>query len=231
VGVVAIENLVESALSRLRAVARRSAYTCAMKARSPRPLQARKLDMGAFIDAQLTLGGELPLTDLPRLAEGLAPEVPHADVPPVVWQAVGELVPQRVGAPQMWLHLTARGSLPWTCQRCLQPVVIDVEVVRAIRFVADEATAAQMDAESDDDVLVVSRSFDLLELVEDELIMAAPIVPFHSECPQMPVMSVADADFDDGESVGAEGEASSAKPNPFAVLAQLKARNSGESKD
>ena len=131
----------------------------------------------------------------------------------------------------MWLRLSAKACLPWTCQRCLQPVEIDIEVSRAIRFVADEATAAQMDAESEDDVLVISRSFDVLELVEDELIMASPIVPFHGQCPDLPAMSVADADFDDGESGGAEGDTAGGKPNPFAVLAQLKARNSGESKD
>lgn len=187
--------------------------------------------MGAFIDAQLTLGGELPVADLPRLAEGLAPEVPLSDMPPATWEVMGELVPQRVGPPQMWLRLSAKACLPWTCQRCLQPVEIEVEVARAIRFVADEATAAQMDAESDDDVLVISRSFDVLELVEDELIMASPIVPFHDQCPEMPPMSVADADFDDGESGGAEGESAGGKPNPFAVLAQLKARKSGESKE
>ena len=60
-----------------------------MKARSPRPLQARKLDMGAFIEAQLTLAGELSLVELPRLAEGLAPEVPVTDLPPVSWEVVG----------------------------------------------------------------------------------------------------------------------------------------------
>ena len=41
----------------------------------------------------------------------------------------------------------------------------------------DEAAAAELDADSDDDVLAVSRVFDLLALLEDELIMAQPLVP------------------------------------------------------
>lgn len=207
-----------------------------MKSREPRPLNPRKLDIGAFIDTQAPLAGELPLTEALRLAAGLAPEVPAADMPPVRWRAVGELVPQRVGAPHLWLNLEAQARLPWTCQRCLHPVDIEVEVSRRIRFVADEALAASLDADSDEDVLELSRSFDLLALVEDELIMESPIVPFHDECPEQPRMSVQDADFDgdeapegdapDGVAPEAEGAALSrgGKPNPFAVLGQLKTR-------
>ena len=207
-----------------------------MKSREPRPLNPRKLDIGAFIETQAPLVGELPLTEAQRLAAGLAPEVPAADMPPVRWQAVGVLVPQRVGAPHLWLQLDAEARLPWTCQRCLHPVDIEVAVSRRIRFVADEAVAASLDADSDEDVLELSRSFDLLELVEDELIMESPIVPFHDECPEQPRMSVQDADFDGDEPAGetgdapaAEGDAAGAaprggKPNPFAVLAQLKVR-------
>lgn len=210
-----------------------------MKSREPRPLNPRKLDIGAFIETQTPLAGEMPLTEAQRLAAGLAPEVPAVDMSPVHWEAVGELVPQRVGAPHLWLNLQAQASLPWTCQRCLHPVEIEIEVSRRIRFVADESLAASLDAESDEDVLELSRSFDLLELVEDELIMESPIVPFHDECPEQPRMSVQDADFDGDEASDAAAEGSSdadgaaasrgGKPNPFAVLAQLKTRKADDS--
>ncbi len=88
-----------------------------MKSREPRPLNPRKLDIGAFIETQAPLVGELPLTEAQRLAAGLAPEVPAANMPPVRWQAVGVLVPQRVGAPHLWLQLDAAARLPSTCQR------------------------------------------------------------------------------------------------------------------
>jgi len=50
-------------------------------------------------------------------------------------------------------------------------------------------------------------------LIEDELIMSAPIVPKHEICPSSVTLSVADEAFE---------EALAAKPNPFAALAQLK---------
>ena len=66
---------------------------------------------------------------------------------------------------------------------------------------------------SEEDVLVLSREFNLLELVEDELLMSVPPVPKHEECPAPVKLQAADADFVD---------APVEKPNPFAVLQQLK---------
>ena len=81
----------------------------------------------------------------------------------------------------------------------------------------DEATAAELDADSDEDVLVLSRSFDLREWVEDELLLALPIVPLHDpECPA-PLPLPAD---ELPEAVAEEG-----RPSPFAVLQSLKAGN------
>ena len=36
---------------------------------------------------------------------------------------------------------------------------------------------------SEEDLLALSREFDLHELIEDELLMALPVVPKHDECP------------------------------------------------
>lgn len=207
------------------------AYTSRMK---PRQHQPRKMDIGAFIDSEALFEGQSPLADLPRVAEGVPPETALDTVDPVAWQAQGRLVAQRVGEPQRWLDLQAHALLPWTCQRCLQPVVLPVDIERTIRFVADESLAAELDADMEDDVLVVSRSFDLLDLIEDELIMASPLVPRHEECPQPPRMSVSDPGVDDDDAEAAPGEASeggrdSGRKNPFAVLAQLKKGGDGGS--
>ena len=151
-----------------------------MKARTFVP---RKLDMGAFLESGEALSGDLPVGELPRLSEGLCPDFDLTSLPHVTWSAQGRLVPQRMSPPQMWLDLEAQAELVWECQRCLQPVTETVHIRRSIRFAKDEAEAATLDAESDEDVLALSRVFDLLELVEDELIMAQPIVPRHEECP------------------------------------------------
>jgi uncharacterized protein len=183
------------------------------------------MDIGAFIESLAELQGQLTLGDVPRLAAGLAPEVLPADVPPITWRAQGELLAQRVGPPQTWLVLEAQASLPWSCQRCLQPVWLPLSVACRIRLVADEATAAQLDGESDHDVLVLSRSFDLVDLIEDELIMASPLVPFHDECPEPPIMSVADPEVAEAELSEAQADG---KPHPFAALAGFKAKKSGD---
>jgi uncharacterized protein len=103
-----------------------------------------------------------------------------------------------------------------TCQRCLGPVDVDISAQRSFRFVASEAVAEVEDEESEEDVLVLSRDFDLLGLMEDELLMALPPVPKHDVCPVHVVLEAKDADF---------VEESEAKPNPFAVLGQLKKKS------
>jgi len=92
-------------------------------------------------------------------------------------------------------------------------VQLAIAVDRSFRFVEDEATAADQDDEAEEDLLAMSRSFDLLELVEDELLMDLPVAPRHEACPEPVKMSVADVAF---EAAGAERE------NPFAVLGRLK---------
>ena len=125
----------------------------------------------------------------------------------------GQSRPVAGSEAQTWLHLAARARVWAECQRCLQPVALDLEVVRPLRFVAGEDAAAALDAESEDDVLALPRSLDLHELIEDELLLALPLIPMHNQCPQGLPMSVGEA------SVEAAAEAA---PKPFAALAALK---------
>lgn len=189
----------------------------------PRTFSPRKLDMAAFIESGEALSGEMPVQELARLAKGLSEEVGPGSLPPVSWSAVGRVLPQRVGAPELWLDLRARGELAWECQRCLHAVREPVEVQRSIRFVNDEAAAEALDADSEDDVLALSRQFDLLALIEDELIMAEPIVPRHAQCPTDMATLMHDETVvsPEGEA-SAEPQAEPEKKNPFAVLASLK---------
>jgi uncharacterized protein len=95
-------------------------------------------------------------------------------------------------------------------------VLETVEAERSFRFVADEATAAALDDEAEEDILVLSRDFDALALVEDELILSLPLVPLHEMCPQAVPMSAVDPEF----------EEAAERPNPFGVLAGLKTNKS-----
>jgi uncharacterized protein len=135
----------------------------------------------------------------------------------VTYTAKGEMRTDAAGVNEVWLHLTAQVTLPLVCQRCLGPVDQDVMFDRYFRFVASEDLAAIEDEESEEDVLVLSRDFNLLDLLEDELLMAMPPAPTHEVCPVSIKFQAVDSDF----------EAQTAqKPNPFAVLAALK-KNGG----
>lgn len=178
-----------------------------MKARVNDPL---RLDVEAFAKEAGRLEGRWPLAGFERLVESAHAEARPGATDEVAWTAVGEARPVRGGAPEIWLHVSADASLQLECQRCLQPVATPLAVQRSFRFLPDEASAAEIDADSEDDVLVLTRALDVHELVEDELILALPLVPRHEACPQ-PLAAPAAAD-----------EPLAERPNPFAALAALK---------
>jgi uncharacterized protein len=182
-----------------------------MKSRAFAP---EKLDLAAFARDGASLQGEWPATLLSRLADSAAPEAPASGWPALSWGMHGEIRQPKGGAAQTWLHLTAAAQVRLTCQRCLQPVQEALEVDRWIRFVDTEAEAAALDVDSDDDVLALPRHLDARELIEDELLLALPLVPRHEVCPE-PLAHVEAA-----EEPAAEEEAE--RPNPFAALAALK---------
>lgn len=177
---------------------------------------ARRLVVASFTQAQAVLDGRWPLTALERLAESTQPPA-DGSAGDVVWSVRG-LWKQQVGRPaEMRIHLTAHATVHLTCQRCLQPMPLALEVDRTIRFVPGEDEAAQLDEELEEDVLALPRTLDLQALAEDELILALPIVPMHEACPQ-PLSFVAEAATDSGDPADGAEE----RPNPFAALAALK---------
>lgn len=175
----------------------------------------RRLDVATFATQDGELQGRWPLAELARVAD----DAPATDDAPalsdVSWMARGERRPVKGGEPEVWLHLQASASVPRECQRCLAPVSIPVAIDTWLRFVPDEQLAAQLDADSDDDVLALPRWLDLQELIEDELLLALPLVPRHEACPA-PLPMAAEPSADE---MPADEQA-----NPFAALARLKRR-------
>jgi uncharacterized protein len=170
-----------------------------------RTFDPRRLDVTAAAAAAAELSGQWPLVAFERLNDGQVQDGT------VAWSARFERRPARAGEPETWLRLAARTSVPLECQRCLQPVSIELAVDRALRFVADEAAAAALDADSDDDVLELPRQLDLLALVEDELLLALPLVPKHERCPNPLPTPAADVPPDTEQPA-----------HPFAALGALK---------
>ena len=171
---------------------------------------ATKLNMQAFAEAGVPLNEVTPLQNMERLATEAIDLQPNSTVN---WQATPELRPGSTGQMDIWLHLTANTSVPLTCQRCIGAVQTDLQVDRWYRFVASEEIAMAEDDASDEDLLVLMPQFDLMEVLEDELLMALPLVPMHDVCPVMPTFSVGEIDVPND--VGDQ-------PSPFAALAQLK---------
>lgn len=187
-----------------------------MSATAPRFVPTR-LDVAAFAKAQAGLEGHLSWAQLPRLSQSTV--APSDGGPAVAWSAQGLWRPVTAGLPELRIRLQARGTVWQTCQRCLEPVAEALAVDRTFRFVAGEEEAERLDEDSEEDVLALGRSLDLPTLVEDELILALPLVPRHRDCPHpLPRPS----------SAAAEGEASrgpvEAPMHPFAVLKSLKSR-------
>ena len=173
----------------------------------------RRLDVRTLMDQGRSWSGQVPVEALPRLGGVQAAESEAAQNRRVAWAVSGELRPVPAGEPERWLRLRADADLPLVCQRCLGPVREHVAVDRWLRFVADETQAAQLDGELEEDVLALPRWLDLLELVEDELLLALPLVPRHAVCPA-PLPSAQPEQMDEA-------------PHPFAALAALK-RPSGK---
>jgi uncharacterized protein len=192
---------------RLRRTLGGFAATPPMSERKP---ETDSVDVVAFARQGATQRGDWPLTEMPRLLDSVKAAPASAAAR---WEAQGILVPVTGGEAEIWLHLRGSTTVELQCQRCLQGVVEEVVVDRRFRFVRDEAAAAKLDEESEDDVLVLPQRLDLIELLEDEFILALPLVPMHETCPQ-PLVAPAQADF-------AEEEAA---PNPFAALAALRTR-------
>lgn len=177
-----------------------------MKQESP-PLH---LDVKAFAQSASAIAGP----DLLSKYERLMQETHGLGADRVInWAAHGELRTDEAGAEQVWLHLTINASLPLTCQRCLGLVDMLVAVNRSFRFVGSEEAAEAQDEEAEEDVLVLNRDFNLADLIEDEVLMALPVIPRHETCPQEVKLAVADPGFE---------TASAEKRNPFAVLAKLR---------
>lgn len=185
-------------------------------------LQAHRVNMLAFAQEAAPFNASTLLQKLERIrqeAPGLPPDLL------VNWSAQAELRPAASGDEQVWLHLQADTLMPLTCQRCMAPVDLALHVDQWFRFVDSEDIAMAEDDGSEEDLLVMTPQFDMLALLEDELLMAIPLVPMHDECPQAPHLSFGQLDASDasGESELRDGASpTSEKPNPFAVLAQLR---------
>ena len=118
------------------------------------------------------------------------------------------------------LHLafTLTGDVWLTCQRCLQPVAVDLSDDYDIALLENDSQVRLIDEEQDYlllDEIVTEQSPERLlpfkKLVEDEILLKIPMAPKHDDC-EMSVEQFGEIPEEE------ENE------NPFAALASLKGK-------
>lgn len=177
------------------------------------------LDVRAFAQNAAQLSDTLLLSKLERLTQDIWRQSNDFDTKTIRWTARGSSQLVAGGVAQSWLHLSLQGSVPLQCQRCLTGMDQPIELHLAFRFVRDEAEANAQDDDAEEDLLVASKQFNLLELIEDELILALPFAPAHEVCPEFVKLLSSSADFE---------AALQEKPKAFAALGELKLGKSGK---
>ncbi len=167
------------------------------------------IDSIEFSRASGSLAGEIAVGSLRRLADVVV-------APSGMLQYSLKGVQRWDGKPGLVLEVT--GGLELRCQRCLEILDFPLRVTSYLILVGEgelwpdeepDATGANGESDKDDpddewDAIEASTRLVVSDLIEDEVLLALPIVPRHAAC-KSPVA------LDD------EHESS-----PFAVLAKLK---------
>jgi uncharacterized protein len=156
----------------------------------------REIDPIRLADEGRRLQGELPGAELTRLT-ALAP-ASEKPAPVSVDLTFG-----RSSRGERWMRGSVRTHVVATCQRCLGPMSIALEAspMRVLRGPGGTGDGREEDAES----LVVEGPVNLRELVEEELLLAMPMIPMHGENECKPP-------------VAARSPAGAGRPNRFAAL-------------
>lgn len=160
------------------------------------------IEPGKWADRCAELKLRLPLSRFTRLLQGALADEGEVAVDCRFERDVR-------GLPHLQGHLAA--ELQLTCQRCLAPVAMPLAADVDVWLLPTEALAERL-GEDEDYVVFDGGQLDFPELLEDELILALPLVARHEDCePQ--------AELTEDEPVIIEPVE---KENPFQVLASLK---------
>jgi len=206
----------------------------------------RELDLYEFARSGRQAAGVVRVSQLPRMLAEVPAEAPDRDTA-FTWQAEGSTQPELqddgTEGPQPYLRLAVHGSAWFVCQRCLAPYEQPFNVDAIYRIVDTDAQAEEFPLDEDEvEVIVGSRQFDLVDLIEEELLLSLPLVPKHDVCPQVHESLTSGASGAEGEGVseeeaekgdeGVKGEAGEEpeRPNPFAALESLKSGGPGGNK-
>ena len=164
----------------------------------------KRVDPRKFAEREAKVEGVASVAAMPRLTSLLAEDTGEIQVS--LQFAVDEQRLRTVAG-------SAHGRVIQTCQRCLEPVSVDVEAHVNLAMVLNEEQAKNLPRYYDP-LIVETEDVELLSLIEDELILSLPLVAYHDDCSVQ-------TSFGDADEAARTQET---KPNPFSVLAQLKTK-------
>lgn len=170
-----------------------------MKATEVRRLP-RQVDVLKLCQQSLVLEGQVPLAELPRLAEALPVDVGNRVLQPVLHFSVDD-----EGHRLMQGHLEI--SVPMVCQRCLEIMEYPIHADLHCAFVVSDEQAKSLPAHLEPVMLETDATHTALyDLLEDELLLSLPIAARHEHC---------------GEQQVEKQQQTEARKKPFADLAEL----------
>jgi uncharacterized protein len=172
-----------------------------MSAGAPSERVPEVLDAWKMVTARRQFEGRLPLAALARLEDSLLDTV--GDV-----HFALEFDRDSLHIPYVELRIDA--ELPLECQRSMERFLLPVRIVQRLGLIRDEAEEAALPPGYEPLLVPEDGELRTAELVEDELILAVPVVP---------VKPGSEAVERDWPATQVEQEE---RANPFAALSALK---------
>ena len=127
-------------------------------------------DVDRLADRQADVAFEIPLDQLPRVRAQLASS----------GGKISGVAHFRREAGFRVVALQMDGVATLTCQRCLEPMKWPVGSMARVALVAAESEADRVPQEFET-VLAPENRIRVLDLVEEELLLALPLVPLHAD--------------------------------------------------
>lgn len=140
------------------------------------------------------------------------------------WQVATWLDETAAGHTDYRLRLKLRTALHLECQRCLEGFLQKMDISAQFVLLESQQEVEDFPIDNiDEDALLQSDAFDLMELIEDEVLLALPLVPRHpqGECALLKSSTGALVEADDKSKI-APIESEKGHKNPFLGLKKLK---------
>jgi uncharacterized protein len=158
------------------------------------------LDVWRMVAAKRCFEGRLPLSGMTRLRDALVDAEGDCRY---------EMEFGRDSLDLPYVEIRAEADLPLQCQRTLERFLLPVRVHQRLGLITDEAQESALPEGMEPILLDAGGELDPAGLVEDELILAVPVVPIDPRSNEVTAEWPADVEPEE-------------TPNPFAALAALK---------